>query len=74
MTKANNKTKKYGEPYSRKDLLKHGDVKKVSKETGFSYGSIQQQLAGYRKMRPVVKALLDKLANENQAIIDSINS
>ena len=72
MTNTRNTTKKYGEPYTRKDLLRHGDIKKVATVTGVSYGNIQQQLAGYRKIHPVVKAHFDKIANENQALIDSM--
>ena len=72
MTNAIHTTKKYGEPYGRKDLLRHGDIKKVAEDTGISYGNIQQQLAGYRKMHVVVKAHFDRIANENQALIDSM--
>lgn len=66
--------KKYGKPYERKNLLHHGDIKKISVALGISYGNVNQQLGGYRKIHPVVMAMADKFANESQALIDSINN
>lgn len=74
MTKTKTKAKKYGKPYDRKHLLRRGDLKTIAKETGFSYGNINHQLSGVRAMHPVVKAAADKLADESQALIDSINT
>lgn len=71
--KTSSKVKKYGEPYARKHLLRRGDLRLIQKATGFAYISIIQQIDGTRKITSAVKAMADKLADNNQALIDAID-
>lgn len=77
MQKESNKTtgkaKKYGEPYERRSFLRRGDIRLIQKTTGLAYISVIQQLDGTRKITPPVKAMADKLANNNQALIEAID-
>ena len=66
--------KKYSEPYQRKDLLKHGAIKMIADATGFSYHHVVNMLDGSRTLKPTVKALADKYADETQNIINNINN
>lgn len=68
------KSKKYGDPYPRKDLLKHGSIKKIADTTNLSYHHVVNMLAGTRTITPLVKALADKYADETQNEIDSIQN
>lgn len=70
MTKAKKEKKKYGEPYGRKDLLRRGDIKTVAEATGFAYNNIVQQMNGDRTMHITVRAMLDKLADRSEALIN----
>jgi len=65
MNKSKNNVIKYGEPYERKHLLRRGDLRLIQKTTGLAYISVVQQLDGTRKITPAVKAMADKLANNN---------
>lgn len=65
---------KYGKPYGRKHLLRHGAVKEISEKTGYHRVTITQQLNGDRTISPIVKALADKYADETQAVIDEIQT
>jgi hypothetical protein len=73
-TKAMTTKKNYGTPYERRVLLKRGDVKKIAENTGYAYMTIVQQLAGKRKLNPIVKTMADKLADETQAILDDLRN
>jgi len=64
--------KKYGEPYQRKHLLRHGDIKLIANTTGYKYISVVQMLNGDRSMNYMVKAMADELANNHKALISSI--
>lgn len=64
--------KKYGQPYKRKHLLRHGDIKLIAQVTGYKYMSVVQMLNGERSISSTVKAVADKLANNHKALISSI--
>ena len=72
-TKTTAKVKKYGEPYENKDSLRRGDMRLIAKTTGFAYVSVVQQLDGTRAITPAVKAMADKLVNNNKALIEAID-
>jgi hypothetical protein len=71
-TKTISQSKKYGEPYSDKDKLRRGDIKLIANATGFAYISVVQQLSGIRSIAAPVKAMADKLVENNQALIKAI--
>lgn len=70
MAKAKKEKKKYGEPYARRNLLRRGDIKKVVEATGFSTYSVGLQMNGKRKMHITVLAMLDKLADRSENLIN----
>jgi len=74
MKKTTGTTKKYGKPYDKKNQLRHGDIRLIEKATGRSYVNVIQQLDGNRDMTEDVKAAADKLVENNQKLIDSINN
>lgn len=63
------KSKKYGEKYSRRDLLQYGDITKIAEMAGLEPISVTQQLSGYRKLKPVVKSLADSFADKTESIM-----
>ena len=73
LIKTTGRVKKYGEPYSRRKELRRGDMRLIQKTTGLAYITIIQQLDGTRAINPAVKAMADKLADNNQALVDAIN-
>ena len=65
-------SKKYGTPYSRRELLKRGDITVIANRTGFSYANVSQQIRGERKMHPLVEVAANAVADEMQSKIDSL--
>lgn len=68
------KSKIYGKPYERRELLKRGDIKKISEKTGLAYQTVVQQLNGQRALKPLVKEVADSLANATENQIKLINT
>jgi hypothetical protein len=64
--------KKYGEPFERKHLLKHGDVIEIERLTPYAYATILKMLDGRRKMQPEVEAVANRLADEREAAIEEL--
>lgn len=73
MTNPKNNEKFYGKPYPRLDQLRRGDRKLIQQATGLAYVSIMQQLEGRRRISPAVKAMADRLADNNQRLLEAID-
>lgn len=58
--------------YTKRSLLRHGDIRKIAQATGFSYIYVVKQLNGERNMTIAVKECADALTSEHLEFIETI--